>query len=131
MLGEPGHLRKCRGPWAPEALANRIAEVKLSVVRTYGFAGKPAPIPEVLMAIYSLHHSSIGKSTQDEPYTAAAHIRYITRTRALGRIDGERMPTQAFAGVEIEIDPTPKPGQIVAHIQCDDGLIGLEQMLLD
>lgn len=47
------------------------------------------------MAIYSLHHSSIGKSTQDEPYTAAAHIRYITRARALGRIDGERMPTQA------------------------------------
>lgn len=47
------------------------------------------------MAIYSLHHSSIGKSTQDEPYTAAAHIRYITRARALGHLDGERMPTDA------------------------------------
>jgi hypothetical protein len=60
-----------------------------------GFQGKPGARPEVPVAIYSLHHSSIGKSTQDEPYTAAAHVRYITRTRALGRIDGERMPTDA------------------------------------
>lgn len=47
------------------------------------------------MAIYSLHHSSIGKSTQDEPYTASAHIRYITRARALSRLEGSRMPTDA------------------------------------
>ncbi|MCK1513042.1 MobA/MobL family protein [Bradyrhizobium sp. 190] len=47
------------------------------------------------MAIYSLHHSSIGKSTQDEPYTASAHIRYITRARALSRLEGNRMPTDA------------------------------------
>jgi hypothetical protein len=47
------------------------------------------------MAIYSLHHSAIGKSTQDEPYTAVAHIRYITRAKALGHLDGARMPTRA------------------------------------
>jgi hypothetical protein len=47
------------------------------------------------VAIYSLHHSSIGKSTQDEPYTASAHIRYITRARALSRLEGNRMPTDA------------------------------------
>lgn len=45
------------------------------------------------MAIYSLHHSPIGKSTQAEAYTAAAHIKYITRARALSRTAGARMPT--------------------------------------
>lgn len=44
------------------------------------------------MAIYSLHHSSVGKSTQAEAYTAAAHIKYITRASALSRVAGERMP---------------------------------------
>jgi len=52
------------------------------------------------MAIYSLHHSSIGKSTQDEPYTASAHIRYITRARALSRVEGERMPTDAAEAMD-------------------------------
>jgi hypothetical protein len=45
------------------------------------------------MAIYSLHHSAIGKSTQASRYTAGAHIEYITRARALTRVDGERLPT--------------------------------------
>lgn len=45
------------------------------------------------MAIFSLHHSSVGKSTQDEAYTAAAHIKYITRASALSRVAGARMPT--------------------------------------
>ncbi|MET4493559.1 MobA/MobL family protein [Bradyrhizobium sp. LA7.1] len=45
------------------------------------------------MAIYSLHHSSVGKSTQAEAYTAAAHIKYITRASALSRVAGARMPT--------------------------------------
>jgi hypothetical protein len=60
-------------------------------VRTYGFAGKPAHAGDAV-AIYSLHHSAIGKSTQGERYTAGAHVNYITRARALTRIDGERMP---------------------------------------
>lgn len=45
------------------------------------------------MAIYSLHHSPIGKSTQAQAYTAAAHIKYITRARALSRVTGARIPT--------------------------------------
>lgn len=44
------------------------------------------------MAIYSLHHSPVGKSTQAQPYTASAHIGYITRRRALSRMDKARLP---------------------------------------
>lgn len=44
------------------------------------------------MAIYSLNHKSIGKTTQDQPYTTRAHVAYITRERALSRLDGARMP---------------------------------------
>lgn len=44
------------------------------------------------MAIYSLHHSSIGKSTQAQPHTAGAHVAYITRKRAVSRIDSSRCP---------------------------------------
>lgn len=47
------------------------------------------------MAIYSLHHSSVGKSTQAEAYTASAHIKYITRASVLSRVAGERMPTSS------------------------------------
>lgn len=41
------------------------------------------------MAIYSLHHSSIGKATQAQPHTAAAHARYITRERAMSHVEAE------------------------------------------
>ncbi|WP_082547119.1 MobA/MobL family protein [Rhizobium sp. Root149] len=51
-----------------------------------------APPPEVPMAIYSLNHKPIGKSTQDRPYTTGAHVNYITRSRALGHLDGARLP---------------------------------------
>lgn len=44
------------------------------------------------MAIFSLNHKSIGKSTQDRPYTASAHIHYVARPRAVSRLDGARMP---------------------------------------
>lgn len=46
------------------------------------------------MAIYSLHHSAIGKASQNRPHTAAAHVRYITRARALTRVEGARMPLE-------------------------------------
>lgn len=46
------------------------------------------------MAIYSLHHSPIGKSTQAQPYTAAAHINYITRRRAMSMMQKARLPGQ-------------------------------------
>lgn len=44
------------------------------------------------MAIFSLHHSSIGKSTQKKPFTAAAHLRYVTRPSACSRTAGARVP---------------------------------------
>lgn len=53
----------------------------------------PAPMAE-LMAIYSLHHSSIGKSKQIQPYTAGAHISYISRKSAASRFESGRMPIE-------------------------------------
>lgn len=44
------------------------------------------------MAIYSLNHKAIGKSTQDKAFTAAAHLRYITRDKACREVLGNRMP---------------------------------------
>lgn len=44
------------------------------------------------MAIYSLNHKAIGKATQEKPFTAAAHVRYISRSGACREIMGERMP---------------------------------------
>lgn len=44
------------------------------------------------MAIYSLHHHSIGKSTQAKSHTSAAHVRYITRSSAASRVEARRMP---------------------------------------
>ena len=43
------------------------------------------------MAIYSLHHSSIGRSTHS-PGTAGAHIGYITRSSACDLVMAARMP---------------------------------------
>jgi hypothetical protein len=49
------------------------------------------------MAIYSFRLSPIGKTTQKRPFTAAAHIRYITRSGAVSHVMAERMP-EARAG---------------------------------
>lgn len=57
-----------------------------------GLQGKPGAPRGDAMAIFSLHHSPIGKSTQAQPYTAAAHIGYITRKDAMRAMDGARMP---------------------------------------
>lgn len=54
-----------------------------------------------------------------------------TEADAYGRDAPRRLTDRVVAGVKIKIDPTPKPSQIVSHIQGDDGLVGLEQMLLD
>lgn len=60
-----------------------------------GLQNKPA-LPNrpghMRMAIYSLHHQPIGKSTQARPHTSAAHVRYITRPSAASRIEARRMP---------------------------------------
>lgn len=45
------------------------------------------------MAIYSLNHKSVGKATQDKTFTAAAHVRYITREKACRVVLGDKMPT--------------------------------------
>ena len=44
------------------------------------------------MAIYSLRLTPIGKTTQQRPFTAAAHVRYITRKEAMTLSMAERMP---------------------------------------
>ncbi len=44
------------------------------------------------MAIYSLRLTPIGKTTQQRPFTAAAHVRYITRKDAMTLSMAERMP---------------------------------------
>lgn len=44
------------------------------------------------MAIYSLRLTPIGKTTQKRPFTAAAHVRYITRKEAMTQCLAERMP---------------------------------------
>ena len=44
------------------------------------------------MAIFSLHHASIGRSTHPAG-TAAAHARYITRRSAAGFVMAEHLPT--------------------------------------
>lgn len=67
------------------------------------------------MAIYSLHHSSIGKSTQSQPYTAGAHVNYITRERAASRFESRRMPadkTKAAAFMNTAEDRLRKNGRV-------------------
>lgn len=46
----------------------------------------------VRVAIFSLNHRPIGKSTQARPHTAAAHVRYITRKPAATRLEGRGIP---------------------------------------
>jgi hypothetical protein len=59
-----------------------------------GLQANPAHCGRPQVAIYSLHHSPIGKSTQAQPYTAAAHINYITRKRAMSLMQKARLPGQ-------------------------------------
>jgi hypothetical protein len=44
------------------------------------------------MSIYSLRLTPIGKTTQKQPFTAAAHVGYITRKEAASHVMAERMP---------------------------------------
>lgn len=72
----------------------------LVLVRTYEFARQTrADVMELPLAIFSLHHSSIGKTTQAAPGTAAAHVDYITREGALTQLDGEGIPTRKKAAM--------------------------------
>jgi len=51
------------------------------------------------VAIYSLHHTAIGKTTQAKPYTAAAHVKYISRPQALRHLEARRCPAKASAAI--------------------------------
>lgn len=51
------------------------------------------------MAIYSFRLTPIGKTTQKKPFTAAAHVRYITRKDALSLKMAERMPEDSAKAV--------------------------------
>mgnify|MGYP001074663281 FL=1 len=60
------------------------------------------------MAIYSLHHTPVGKSTQAQPYTAAAHLGYITRKNAMSGLEKARFPGE-------------NPREMAAYLrQCED-----------
>jgi hypothetical protein len=61
-----------------------------------GLLRKPGALPaseDGSVAIFSLNHRPIGKSTQARPNTAAAHIRYISRKKAASQSDGRGIPT--------------------------------------
>ena len=49
------------------------------------------------MALYSLNHSHIGKTTQARPHTAAAHIKYITRNQDCTAVLAQHMPDGSVA----------------------------------
>lgn len=71
------------------------------------------------MAIYSLHHSSIGKSKQSQPYTAGAHINYISRESAASRFDSGRMssePRRAAAGISEGEDKLRKNARVADKV---------------
>ncbi len=67
------------------------------------------------MAIYSLHHSSIGKSSQTQQYTSGAHVNYITRDSAASRIEARgipRAPGKAAAFMNIYEDSLRKNARV-------------------
>lgn len=71
------------------------------------------------MAIYSLNHTPIGKTTQQRPYTTGAHVAYITRQSALGHLDGARLPVTpdgARAFFNAEEDGARKNGRVADKI---------------
>lgn len=75
------------------------------------------------MAIAYLNHTPIGKATQAQPYTAAAHLRYITRKQATNYVYSERMPVQYHAAQRFltqREDTIRKNGRV-----CDKFIIAL------
>lgn len=80
-----------------------------------------------VVAIFSLHHASIGKSTQSRPNTAAAHVRYITRRKACTLLIGERMPAKSAAAQRWFRDQEAND-RVNARI-CDKVLLALPREL--
>lgn len=70
------------------------------------------------MAIYSLNHSAIGRTTH-APGTAAAHVRYITRQSAARLVLAERMPEaphQARAWLDAQEQTERKNGRVIDKV---------------
>lgn len=60
-----------------------------------GLHGKPVrSAMETRVAIFSLRHTPIGRSTQAQPFTAGTHVKYITRPQAARQVMAERMPAK-------------------------------------
>lgn len=71
------------------------------------------------MAIYSLRLSAVGKTTQKQPFTAAAHLKYITRKAAVTHVMAARMPSvrrQAIAWLKCEERDDRKNARIIDKI---------------
>ncbi len=68
------------------------------------------------MAIYSLRMTAVGKTTQKQPFTAAAHLRYITRSKAVTHVMAGRMPEvrrQAMAWLKREEREDRKNARVI------------------
>ena len=68
------------------------------------------------MAIYSLRMTAVGKTTQKQPFTAAAHLKYITRKAAVTHVLAARMPEtrrQAIAWMKSEERDDRKNARVI------------------
>lgn len=68
------------------------------------------------MAIYSLRMTAIGKTTQAQPFTSAAHLKYITRKAAVTHVMAARMPEvrrQAIAWLKREERDDRKNARVI------------------
>ncbi len=68
------------------------------------------------MAIYSLRMTAIGKTTQAQPFTSAAHLKYITRKAAVTHVIAARMPEvrrQAIAWLKREERDDRKNARVI------------------
>ena len=71
------------------------------------------------MAIYSLRLSSVGKTTQKQPFTGAAHLKYITRKEAVTHVMAARMPDtrrQAIAWLKREERDDRKNARVIDKV---------------
>lgn len=72
------------------------------------------------MAIFHLSHGYVGKRTQKQPHTAAAHSNYITRPSTATVVMGERMPTDwraAAAWLKVQEDDDRINARVIDKIE--------------
>lgn len=71
------------------------------------------------MALYSLNHSAIGKTTQARPHTASAHMKYITRRQACTHLLAGNMPDGGVAArkwVRAQEDADRKNARVIDKV---------------